>query len=70
MTTTITEPLLTPEDVERDYGISVRQQVMWRHRKKYQWAELTIKLGGAVRYQRADILAWLASRKGGRGAKS
>lgn len=66
MTITITEPLLTPEDVEREFGIGVRQQVMWRCRKKYQWSELTIKLGGKVRYQRADILAWLASRKGGR----
>lgn len=61
-----TEPLLTPEDVARDYGIPVRQQRMWKCRDKYGWRDLTIKLGGAVRYQRADIEAWLASRKGGR----
>lgn len=58
--------LLTPEDVEREFGISVRQQRMWKCRDKYGWREITIKLGGAVRYQRADIEAWLASRKGGR----
>jgi hypothetical protein len=60
------EPLLTPADVERLYGITVRQQRMWKCRGKYGWAELTIKLGGAVRYERKDIEAWLASRKGGR----
>lgn len=51
-------------DVEREYGIPVRTQRMWKYRNSYGWRDLTIKVGAMVRYRRADIDAWLQSRKG------
>lgn len=56
--------LLTPTDVEREFGIPVRTQRMWKYRNSYGWRDLTIKVGAMVRYRRADIDAWLQSRKG------
>lgn len=56
--------LLTPKDIEREYGIAVRTQRIWKFYNRYGWRDLTIKVGGMVRYERADIEAWLQSRKG------
>lgn len=56
--------IITPEDVARDYGIPVRTQHVWKCANRYGWADLTIKVGRSSRYRRADIEAWLQSRKG------
>ena len=56
--------LLTPTDVEREYGIPVRTQRMWKYRNSFGWRDLSIKVGALVRYHRADIEAWLQARKG------
>ncbi len=53
--------LLTPKDLEREYGIPEGTQAVWRCTKRYpgfQW----IRLGGRIRYRRADIEAFLTSR--------
>ncbi|MHB1215470.1 MAG: hypothetical protein ACYCY9_10820 [Thiobacillus sp.] len=64
MTTTRTEPLLTPGDVAREYGIPASTQRIWKYYNRYGWRDLTIKLGSKVRYERKDLETWLASRKG------
>jgi hypothetical protein len=56
--------ILTPGDVEREYGIPVSTQRVWKCLNRYGWGDLTIKVGRSTRYRRADIEAWLAARKG------
>ena len=58
------QDLLTPKDVALEFGIPIATQRVWKHFNRYGWRKLTIKLGGRVRYNRADIEAWIASRKG------
>jgi predicted DNA-binding transcriptional regulator AlpA len=52
--------LLSPKQVEADYGIPVGTQAIWRSTKRY--AIPYIKLGRLVRFDRATIETWLASR--------
>ena len=52
--------LLSPKQVEVEYGIPVGTQAVWRCTKRY--AIPYLKLGRLVRYNRAAIEAWLESR--------
>jgi hypothetical protein len=52
--------LLSPKQVEIEYGIPVGTQAVWRCTKRY--AIPYIKLGRLVRYNRRDIELWLKSR--------
>lgn len=56
--------LISPEQVETDYGIAEQTQAVWRCTNRYGWRNLTIKLGRKVVYRRTDIEAWLESRRG------
>ena len=56
--------LTGPAEVHRDYGILESTQAVWRSTNRYGWRDLAIKVGRNVRYRRADIEAWLSSRKG------
>ncbi len=56
--------IITPEDVAREYGIPVATQRVWTCLNRYGWADLNIKVGRSIRYNRADIETWLQARKG------
>jgi len=56
--------LIDPPIVERDYEIPRATQAVWRCTNRYGWGDLAIKVGRRVMYARADVEAWLASRKG------
>ncbi len=60
--------LLSPKQVEEEYGIPVGTQAVWRCTKRY--AIPYLKLGRLVRYNRAAIETWLESRTiNGKGTK-
>lgn len=52
--------LLTPDDLEEQYGIKKNTAAVWRCTRRY--ALPYVKLGRMVRYRRADIEVWLLSR--------
>jgi hypothetical protein len=56
--------LIFPPDVASDYDIPENTQSVWRCTNRYGWRDLTIKLGRRIAYRRADIEAWLESRRG------
>lgn len=56
--------LIDPDTVERDYKIPRPTQAVWRCTNRYGWGDMTVRLGRRVMYTRADIEAWIASRKG------
>lgn len=64
MNNEVVKRIITPEDVERDYGIPVATQRVWKCHNRHGWADLTIKVGRSARYEKADIDAWFAARKG------
>jgi hypothetical protein len=55
---------LTPADFQRETRIEQSTQAVWRSTNRYGFRDLAIKVGRSVRYRRADIEAWLSSRKG------
>jgi hypothetical protein len=55
--------LLSPTDVERDYGIPRNTQAVWRCTNRYDFAGLVIKVGASVRYRRDELEAWFESRR-------
>jgi len=55
--------LLSPLDVEREYGIPQNTQAVWRCEKRLGFHGLVIKLGSSVRYRRRDIEQWLESQR-------
>ncbi len=55
--------LLSPTDVERDYGIPRNTQAVWRCTNRYEFAGLVIKVGSSVRYRRDELEAWFESRR-------
>lgn len=56
--------LVSPPEVEEDYGIPEPTQAVWRCTNRYGWRDITIKLGRRVAYRRSDIELWLDSRRG------
>jgi len=56
--------LPNPAEIERELGIKESTQAVWRSTNRYGWRDLTIKVGRNVRYRRADVEAWLSSRRG------
>jgi predicted DNA-binding transcriptional regulator AlpA len=56
--------IITRQDVEAQIGIPVATQAVWRVHNRYGFRDLTIKVGRSVRYDQADIDAWVESRKG------
>ncbi len=52
--------LLSPKEVEAEYGIAVGTQAVWRCTKRYPIPY--IKLGRLVRYNRITFERWLTSR--------
>jgi transposase len=52
--------LLSPEQVEAEYGIPVGTQAVWRCTGRYGLSY--IKMGRLVRYDRSAIESWLESR--------
>jgi hypothetical protein len=54
------EALLTESELSREIKISPITLQQWRHRGE---GPPFFKLGRAVRYRRADVTAWLASRR-------
>jgi hypothetical protein len=52
--------LLTPKQVEREYGIPAGTQAVWRCTRRYMIPYL--KVGRLVRYNRPDFERWLESR--------
>jgi predicted DNA-binding transcriptional regulator AlpA len=55
--------LLTNDEAAEFIGISPRTLISWRSRQTYQIPYS--KIGGLVRYDPADLDAWIASRKVG-----
>jgi predicted DNA-binding transcriptional regulator AlpA len=52
--------LLSPKQVEAEYGIPVGTQAIWRCTRRYPIPY--IKLGRLVRYNRSAVETWLESR--------
>ena len=55
-----TRRLLSPKDVEREFGLSRGLQAKWRMGAKFA---PFVRVGKGVFYERADIERWLASNK-------
>ncbi|MBG0846861.1 helix-turn-helix domain-containing protein [Pseudomonas chengduensis] len=55
------ETLLTPEQAAQVLGLSVKTLATWRSTGRH--ALSFIKCGSRIRYRRADLDAWLASRQ-------
>lgn len=64
LTRPVAGDLIDPPIVDHEYKIPVATQAVWRCTNRYGWGDLTIKVGRRVMYSRADVEAWLASRKG------
>jgi hypothetical protein len=58
------EDLLSPSQIEIEYGIKESTQAIWRHSNRYGWRDDTIKVGRLVRKRRAAIERWLDERTG------
>jgi hypothetical protein len=58
-----TRELLSPIDIDREYGIPPNTQAIWRCTNRYGFGSLVIKVGRSVRYKRADFEHWLESRR-------
>jgi len=56
-----TEKLLTPRQVARYLGVAESSLAVWRCNRRYDLPY--IKIGGAVRYDPADVAAFVESRK-------
>ncbi len=56
--------LISPQQVDADYGIPERTQAVWRCTNRYGWRDMAIHVGRLIRYKRPDIEAWLESRRG------
>jgi hypothetical protein len=54
------EPLLTPEDVARLLAVPTATLAQWRYRHQ---GPPFLRVGRCVRYDRADVLAYLQGRK-------
>ena len=52
--------LLTPQDLEREYGISTKTLANWRSQGK---GPAYFKLGNAVRYRGGEVSKWIAGSK-------
>ncbi len=57
------EPLASPADVARDYGVPETTQAVWRCVDRYGFRSLVIKVGRSVRYRRDELERWLESRR-------
>ncbi|SDN46694.1 helix-turn-helix domain-containing protein [Pseudomonas jinjuensis] len=55
------EALLTPEQAAQVLGLSVKTLATWRSTGRYTLP--FIRCGSRIRYQRADLDAWLADRQ-------
>lgn len=55
--------LLNPTELEQLYGISKHTQASWRSTNRYGFGRLAIRVGGSVRYRRAELESWLESRR-------
>lgn len=53
------EKMLSPEEVAELLSVPVKTVYSWRYRRT---GPPGFKVGKHVRYQRADVLAWLAER--------
>ena len=61
MTATTTAPkMLTEQDVVQMTGLARGTLAYWRHRGT---GPISYKLGRRVRYDEADVLAWIAESK-------
>ncbi len=56
--------LISPAEVEQEFGILQQTQAVWRCANRYGWRDITVKLGRKVAYLRRDIEAWIESRRG------
>ena len=52
--------LLTPQDLEREYGISTKTLANWRSQGK---GPAYFKLGNAIRYRGGEVEKWVAGSK-------
>ncbi len=50
-------PMLTAEQTADLLGIEVQTLAAWRHRRTYDLRY--VRVGRAIRYRRADVLAWI-----------
>ena len=55
------DALLTPEQAAEELGLSVKTLATWRSTGRH--ALPYIRVGARIRYRRADLDAWLASRQ-------
>jgi hypothetical protein len=55
------DELLSPSDVEREYGIPRTTQAGWRCTNRMGFRELVVKLGSTVKYKRSKLDAWIDS---------
>ncbi|MEM5461404.1 helix-turn-helix domain-containing protein [Paraburkholderia phytofirmans] len=60
MDTTITPALLTTQEAAQYLGATAKTLEVWRSTRRY--AIPYIKIGAKVRYRKADLDAWIASR--------
>jgi len=58
------EDLLSPGEIESQYGINSTTQAVWRSTNRYGWRDLSIKVGRLVRMRRSVLEKWLDSRTG------
>jgi hypothetical protein len=56
--------LISPAEVEKEYGILQQTQAVWRCENRYGRRDFTIKLGRKIAYLRRDLEAWIESRRG------
>jgi hypothetical protein len=55
--------LMTPNDVAREAKIRIETQKAWRHKNRYGFNDLVLKVGHLVRYRREDFERWLVTRQ-------
>jgi hypothetical protein len=60
--------LLSPVQIEKDYGIKVGTQDVWVCTGRYGFRDLIIKIGRLRRINRPDLERWLMGRKLGKAA--
>jgi hypothetical protein len=63
-TTRSPDDLLSPADIEREYGIKESTQAVWRSANRWGWRDDAIKVGRLTRKRRKTIEAWLEKRTG------
>jgi transposase len=54
------DELLSPRQIEAEFGIPTQTQANWRANQRYGWPYT--KVGRSVRTRRRDVEAWIESR--------